>query len=859
MSLLKSKRKVPNIIKGGRAIPFGDPSDNLYYLQGRSHAKGGIDIGSNPRTGIEAEGGEVVQIKPNELRVLSAQDFIGDGVSPAKQVLAGANPDQVFNEQERFKDRHRLNDDGSKYQDGGVLEDAIDYIKINFNNTKSKIKNIAKSVAEPIMKAGNAGDLGNLINYISGDRNINSGTRIVGKEPIPTGNYRTKNGLYGVTPAPDNSRNHIDLFLYGNEKGFEKYIGKPYVVNGDTLSNKQYKGKIITLDTLDIPLSSKRFIDSMAVNKSVANITNNDPIGAWKDKSIGKSYDNVRNHYFNIKKKGNKYYADVADQYDFDYSILGNIVNNLGEPYTLRQQVPIRFYDDSNINNLGRNIPTKNYLEGVSNKNTRANNFVRDLIKDMEIKRNGGMIATINGNVKNGLISTPRYKCGGRKKAPNGTITDVNTRGVSAPDLWMNTIGQDNTVYDMAANDMVSGNRMAMRHADMREDLGYKSGSGRAIRGSGQVRQYQKDFQNRFWDANRSLHNATDPAGITGDNQFGESNDDVWGEKTNVRTPYGLWSDKNRQMWNDRGFLAADYKGNTVLSGRIADLSKLELPALPKAPTLNAPVGKLDTMPSSTGDNAKSPSSPTNPNPRRGIVWNDDLTSALANGLGSLGSFGAELWGSNLRSWTPYTESPVKLKTNYNINPQLDRIRESSQEAYRDIDANTASSSTALARKQRIRNQAQYAANEQWANKENKETQLINQDKLNLQGVRNRNTNRLNHWAESDANIANRRRQLRGAAWSNLFDNLNKTVQGYIGRRDQRRRDEATERMFNRAYPHGAAMARNIQSRESSGDATIPSLATNPIAITGRLATEKLNDDIIAQTKKRCGGKTKRK
>ena len=117
-SLRLRKRRAPNIVRGGRAIPL-DNNGELYYLQGRSHAQGGIDLGKNPRTGIEAEGGEVVQIKPNELRVLSAQDFIGGGVSPAKQVLAGADPDKVFNEQERFKDRHRLNDDGSKYENGG--------------------------------------------------------------------------------------------------------------------------------------------------------------------------------------------------------------------------------------------------------------------------------------------------------------------------------------------------------------------------------------------------------------------------------------------------------------------------------------------------------------------------------------------------------------------------------------------------------------------------------------------------------------------------------------------------------------------------------------------------------------------
>lgn len=734
MSSLKGKRKVPNIIRGGRAIPFGNPTDNLYYLQGRSHAKGGIDIGENPHTGIEAEGGEVVQIKPNELRVLSAQDFIGGGVSPAKQVLAGANPDQVFDKQERFKDRHRLNDDGSKYQDGGIIRP--DPLTPEGKKYYARISGAANPISPEFDLA---------TSFISVPKLITLGAK---GSVLGFRNGRIMDVLENASDKVDKFNNYINNSIIKGIKPVVNYIDK-------------------------------------------------------------KVPDKYRKQYRNITKK----VVETGLSNDYAKPIINGTVSTI-----------------------------------IDNSNEEYNQ-----------KRNGGMIATINGNIKNGLIVTPRKKCGGRKKAPYGTVRDVNTRGVAAPDLWMNTVGRDNAVYDMAVNNTIEGNRMAMRHADMREDLGYQSGSGRAIRGSGQVRQYQQDFQNRFWDANRKLYNDIDPAGITGDNQSEKFNDDIWGEQTNVRTPYGLWSDKNRQMWNDKGFLAANYKGNTVLTGRIANLNGLELPGRPRTPQLVAPKGKLLDMPSPTGGSTENPTVPQSTTPRRGIVWNDNLTSALANGLGSLGSFGADLWGSNLRSWTPYTESPVKLKTNYNINPQLDRIRESSQEAYRDIDANTASSSTALARKQRVRNQAQYAANEQWGLKENKETELINKDKLNLQGVRNRNTNRLNHWAESDANIANMRRRLRGAAWSSLFDNLNKTVQGYIGRKDQRRRDEATERMFNRAYPHGAAMARNIQSRESSGDATIPSLATNPISIAGRLATERLNDDIVAQTKKRCGGKTKRK
>lgn len=111
-----SKTKIPNVVRGGVAIPLGR---NLYYMKGRKHSQGGIDIGKNPRTGLEVEDGEIIQMKPKELRVLSAQKGIGTGnTSPAQAVLNGANPDKVFQAQENFKDRYGINDDGTKAELG---------------------------------------------------------------------------------------------------------------------------------------------------------------------------------------------------------------------------------------------------------------------------------------------------------------------------------------------------------------------------------------------------------------------------------------------------------------------------------------------------------------------------------------------------------------------------------------------------------------------------------------------------------------------------------------------------------------------------------------------------------------------
>ena len=111
---------VPNIVRGGNAIPLGN---NFYYIKGRKHSAGGVDIGADPKTGLEVEGEEVMKVTPKEVRVYSSVPFL-QGNSPAELVMGGANPDAVFNAQEEFKNRNRINDDGTKYENGGKIYDA---------------------------------------------------------------------------------------------------------------------------------------------------------------------------------------------------------------------------------------------------------------------------------------------------------------------------------------------------------------------------------------------------------------------------------------------------------------------------------------------------------------------------------------------------------------------------------------------------------------------------------------------------------------------------------------------------------------------------------------------------------------
>lgn len=130
--------KVPNVVAGGIAQPLGN---NFFYMNGRKHSQGGIDIGPSDKTGIEVEGGEVVETNGNELKVYSAQPIL-NGASPAQLVMGGANPNKVFKAQEDFKNRNGINDDGTKAKYGKEK-----YVEKQFNKQYRKAinKEIAKN------------------------------------------------------------------------------------------------------------------------------------------------------------------------------------------------------------------------------------------------------------------------------------------------------------------------------------------------------------------------------------------------------------------------------------------------------------------------------------------------------------------------------------------------------------------------------------------------------------------------------------------------------------------------------------------------------------------------------------------
>lgn len=167
---MSNKRLRPNIVRGGVAIPITNKK-NYYYMKGRKHEQGGIDIGKNPRTGLEVEDGEVMHISPTEVKVFSSVPFL-NGESPAEKVMKGNNPNKVFNAQERYKDVNNINDDGTKNNRNRKNKSRYGAKKNDFEKIR-EIQSLANNVStleNPIISPDytpyyDTTEVGKLINY----------------------------------------------------------------------------------------------------------------------------------------------------------------------------------------------------------------------------------------------------------------------------------------------------------------------------------------------------------------------------------------------------------------------------------------------------------------------------------------------------------------------------------------------------------------------------------------------------------------------------------------------------------------------------------------------------------------------
>lgn len=576
--------KVPNVVDGGIAHPLGN---NFFYMNGRKHSQGGIDIGPSDKTGIEVEDGEIVETNGDELKVYSAQPII-NGISPAKLVMGGANPNKVFKAQEDFKDRNKINDDGTIKAMGGLSRDK------DYGSKKKPYPSVAKK------------------DFAGGHRSY----------PIPT----KADAIDALRLAGLHGRNDVKAKVYN------KY---------PELRKKGSNGLIIS------------------ISGNVKNGLLHSP------SSTGGRHDKLRDGGKRINRHGrtweynedNGYYIPITDRtitrtspYPIDRSARGETVS--GSEYTFRNG---RWH--KNKSNTFNDNPTKN--SKVDNGNRRPQYYAE---RRLPLFKDGAGITS-------GLV---------RAGWSHGNNRGISTNNTNIPSLPTT------------------------------------KSSGKTPRG-------------------------------------GRSKSSQSTQSTSIKTPP-----------------TAVYNRN-----------------LPKVEA---------NIPTTLSVSTSTPTKGTTSFDGKGQGKFKNLTTADWIGLGSnvagsLASYFASKRAINkMRGPSqPTLISASKLKTKYNINPQLDRIREDKFEAYRDIDSNTASSRVSLARKQRVRNAAGQAANELYGNKENIETNLINQDRRNQQSVRQFNAQQYNQYIDRKAAFDNGIREAKVTNINNLFSGINAGIQDMISRYENRK------------------------------------------------------------------------
>lgn len=685
--------KIPNVVAGGIAQPLGN---NFFYMNGRKHSQGGIDIGPNDKTGIEVEDGEVVETNGNELKVYSAQPIL-NGTSPAQLVMGGANPNKVFKAQEDFKDRNRINDDGTKYKEGGKIYQAPDEYK--------------RQIAE-------------------------SGSIIIGGYPTIAGNRNYK-FIKGLTKASRIGRTATNFINLGRQKIYD-------------LANK---------------------IDNTWINQGIKEVYRT-TIGKHGS-NLPRTIDYINKNNINENKK-----AMGGLSRDKDYG-------SKKKPY------PSVAKKDFAGGHRSYPIPTKaDAIDALRLAGLHGRNDVKAKVynKYPELRKKGnvGLVVSINGNVKNGLIHSPsstgglrdKFAVGGKRINRHGRTWEYDEQNGYYVPITNRTINRTSTypINKSARGETIVGSDYTFRNGRWLKNNNVNTNNNKLNIDNGNRRpQYY---------AERKLPLFEDGAGITsGLVRAGWSHGNNRGISTNNTNIPSLSKTKSI--------------GKTPRGGRSkSNQSTQSVPTkTPPIAVYNRNLPKVEaSIPNTLPVSTNTPAKGTTSSDGKGQGKFKNLTTADWIGLGSnvagsLASYFASRRAINKMRGPeqPTLISANKLKTKYNINPQLDRIREDKFEAYRDIDSNTASSRVSLARKQRVRNAAGQAANELYGNKENIETNLINQDRRNQQSVRQFNAQQYNQYIDRKAAFDNGIREAKVTNINNLFSGINAGIQDMISRYENRK------------------------------------------------------------------------
>lgn len=703
---MSNKKLRPNIVRGGVAIPIPNKK-NYYYMKGRKHEQGGIDIGKDPRTGLEVEDGEVMHISPTEVKVFSSVPFL-NGESPAEKVIKGNNPNEVFNAQERYKDVNNINDDGTK-------NNKTKRNKSRFGSNKSPFAIINKRQS----LANNVSTLENPIispNYTPNYDNIEVGKLINYSENPDSIGFDKDTRRWYAPKGKGFDKNNFGM-------GVDRYTGG----NISDKIKKDSKGREYITEEDERDLRFKRI-------KSA-------------NQSAKRRIDFIR-----------KYYNDEGDVTETKEALLTNLIYNRGSGRTAREYfnpedkkyVPMQKAILRGTDDEVREEINKIYKEaGLANRDSLVNNFYEKRNK----KRMGGL---------------SRSKDYGSKSKPY-------------PNVGKKDFAGKNRSYPIPTKaDAVDALRLAGLHG--RDDI--------------KTKVYNKYPELRKRAKNGGVYTLTSNG------------------KTSLRM---IPSTGERIKFKNGGI--EDIEKTVTLIPEIYSLGlKDKLSNKINQPIVNyhTPVEEikydiLDTKGRFNPIIGVDLNTKRDYDNRNNIMKKRGYNSLISDGIGIASNIIGSIIGFNANKKAldkmKYTKAPVnlipsKLKTNININPQLDAIRDQQQAYERQIDANTASSRVALGRKQLSRLNTIKLLNNIYTNKENTETELINKDKLNQQAVVNQNITNYNTWKEKKNAFENAIIEKQSENTIGLINSINAGVQNSIGNFEKRLAAENNIRAIAAANPN---------------------------------------------------------
>ena len=742
------RKKKLDVVRGGIAIPIPN-KDNYYYMSGRKHINGGIDLGKDPKTGLEVEDGEVVKIGKNDVKVFSAVPF-QNGKSPAERVLGGENAGTVFKEQEAFKDRNGLNDDGTK------------------KNTRTKAKmgtidwNKVDEYVDTAEKTLGAANLGlSAATFAAPNPYTAAGAYGTGLAGIITDLYQgVRSGIKGDWPSVGKNAVDIGLSLIGMKalKAAKKWndldkakqaagIQREYVTH--TIGRRpKTRHKIKVPKERDaaehnymfgygsIPMSTfLNFVDPTKRN----NKNNTNDKKAMGGLSRSKDYGSKSKPYPSVKS------GDFAGGH---------------------RSYPIPTNADA-IDALR--------LAGLHGRSdVRAKVYAKypDLRK--KYKSGGLYSVTVNGETKLKMFPSTGNLSLIRRKAALGTVSDDDN------DDWTYTpIPEYKRLYD----------KFNVKALNKKFDKDYFN----------LIKQLKDNENLTVADIYNGGENTEDAKirEILGANSTYKDIFDT--DKENKLYDYYTTTYPDINVIESRSQNNKTATNNTLKEVVITpknDEYKTDMSITNNKPFESTTLKEVVVTPEDVKDNTENRIAK---NEKRNRLINSYLSGYHGDAINLLSNIGGNIATTliNRRALNkmqappqPISQTAAKLKTRININPQLDKMRETLAAYERDVDNNTASSRVALARKQRARFANMLQTNELYSTKENAETELINKDRLNQQEVANSNVKAYNAWQDKVNAFNNAITDKKAENLVGLAQGITSGITSTIGNVQQRIRDD---------------------------------------------------------------------